>query len=80
MALEQEKQTFKRELPRLLQDPTNRGKYVLIQGDQVYETYPTVDEGLEAGYAKFDLQPFMVQEINDNPEPKYFSGSVKHHP
>jgi hypothetical protein len=76
MALEKEWETFQRELPGLLQDPANRGKYALIKGDKVDSIWPTVDEGLQAGYDRFGLDPFMVQEINDKPEPRYFSHRV----
>lgn len=76
MALEQEWQTFQRELPHLLLDPANRGKFALIKGDKVDSVWPTADEGLTAGYNRFGLEPFMVQEINDHPEPRYFSHSV----
>jgi len=77
MALEQEWQTFQRELAGLLQDPANRGKYVLIKGEKVDSIWTTIDEGLEAGRERFGLEPFMVKEINDHPEPKYFSRRVK---
>jgi hypothetical protein len=77
MALDQEWNTFQRELPRLLQDPTNRGKHVLIHGDQVDSIWSTVDEGLAAGYERFGLEPFLVQEIDDHPQPRYFSRGVR---
>ncbi len=77
MSIEQEWQTFQRELPRLLEDPANQGKYVLIHGDAVDSIWPTLDAGLEAGYNRFGLKPFIVQEINANPEPQFFSRNVK---
>ena len=76
MALEQEWQTFQRELPALLRDSVNLGKYVLVKGDKVDSVWPTLDEGLNAGYDRFGLEPFLVPEINDRPEPRYFSHSV----
>lgn len=76
MALERELETFQRELPGLLAAPSNRGKYALVHGDQVHGLYDSVDDGLAAGYQKFGLEPFLVQEVNDHPEPKFFSRNV----
>lgn len=75
MALEREWETFQRELPRLLQEG-RRGKYALIHGDALDSVWETLDEALAAGYDRFGVKPFMAQEINDHPEPKYFSHNV----
>ena len=66
MALEREMGTFRRELPRLLQDETNQGKYVLIHGEQVDSVWPTRAEALKAGYDRFGLGVFMVKEITQH--------------
>lgn len=76
MALERELEAFQRELPNLLRDEANRGKYVLIHGDEVRGVWPTVDDALEAGYNAFGLDPFLVKEITDAEKPRYFSRSV----
>lgn len=75
MALEREWETFLTEMPRLLQEG-HRGKYVLIQGESVYGVWTTLDEALAAGYDRFGVEPFLAQEINDKPEPRYFSRNV----
>lgn len=75
MALEREWNTFLKEMPRLLQEG-HRGKYVLIRGDQVHGVWDTLDETLAAGYDRFGVEPFLAQEINENPEPRYFSHNV----
>lgn len=75
MALEHEWKTFLREMPRLLREG-QRGKYVLIQGETVYGVWETLDEALAAGYDRFGVGSFLAQEINDNPEPRYFSRNV----
>lgn len=76
MALERELETFRRELPNLLQDAAKRGQFALIHGDQVHGIWPTVDEALEAGYTQFGLDPFLVKEVTDRETPRYFSRSV----
>ncbi len=60
MALEKELATYQRELAELL---AHEGKYVLIRGDDVIETWDTYDDALKAGYQKFGLEPFMVKRI-----------------
>jgi hypothetical protein len=78
-ALETEMGTFRRELPGLLADPANRGRFVLIQGGLVAGLFPTFDAGLEAGYDRFGLEPFMVKEVTDREKPLYFSRPLRCH-
>ena len=75
VALEREWDTFLKEMPRLL-DEGQRGKYVLIQGDTVLGVWDTLDEAIAAGYDRVGLDPFLAQEINDRPEPRYCSRNV----
>jgi hypothetical protein len=77
VALEKELDTFRRELPRLLGDPLYRGMFVLIQGNTVANVYPTFDAALSAGYDKFGLEPFLVKEVTEYEEPKYFSRNLR---
>ena len=60
MALEQEQQTYERELPKLL---SAEGKYALIKGDAVAGTFDTYPDALKAGYDRFGLDPFLVKPI-----------------
>ncbi|MCI0461539.1 MAG: hypothetical protein L0Z62_31705 [Gemmataceae bacterium] len=60
---DQEWDTFRRELPRLLAEG-HEGKFALIKGDAIVGIYPTSDEGVRAGYAQFGLNDlFLVQPI-----------------
>jgi hypothetical protein len=77
VALERELATFRKELPNLLAAEGNRGKYALVYGDKVEGVWDTVDEALAAGYTRFGVQPFLVQEITENEAPQYFSRNVK---
>jgi hypothetical protein len=59
MALEKELDTYKRELPKLLD---NVGKYVLIHNDEV-SVWGTYEDALQEGYRLFGLKPFLVKQI-----------------
>ncbi len=76
MALEQELQTFQKELPALLTNAANRGRFALVHGDAVAGVYPSVDTALDAGYDRFGLETFLVKEITEHEEPKYFSRNI----
>jgi hypothetical protein len=60
MALERELAAYKAKLEEL---KAQAGKYVLIHGDNVIDTYSAYDDALKEGYEKFGLEPFMVKRI-----------------
>jgi hypothetical protein len=60
MALERELQTYRQKLPELLVD---EGKFVLIHGDQIVDVFGTYEDAIKEGYGKFQLDPFMVKQI-----------------
>lgn len=60
MALEVEYETYLHELPQLLAE---EGKFVLIRGRELFGTFDTFESGLRAGYERFGLTGFMLQEI-----------------
>lgn len=60
MALEKELATYKAKLPEL---KAHAGKYVLIHGDDVIDTFSSYEDALKEGYAKFGLEPFLVKRI-----------------
>jgi hypothetical protein len=60
MALEKELQTYKNKLSEL---KAHEGKFVLIQGDQVVDTFSSYDDALKEGYKRFGLTPFLVKQI-----------------
>lgn len=74
MTLERELEIFQRELPRLLVEG-QAGKHVLIHGDLVDSVWPTWEEAVEAGYERFELEPFVVKLIAEH-EPIYFPRAV----
>jgi hypothetical protein len=60
MWLERELGTYQEKLPELA---TQEGRFVLIHGDQVVDTFSTYEDALRQGYREFGLQPFLVKQI-----------------
>ena len=77
MALERELDTFRRELPQLMGDPINRGKFALVNGDSVAGLFPDFDAALAAGYEQFGLEPFLVKEVTNQEKPGFFSRNLR---
>jgi hypothetical protein len=76
MALEQEWQAFRRELPNLLANPDNVGKFALVHGDRVDSVWATMEAALDAGYERFGVEPFLVEHIVEKEKPRYFSRNI----
>lgn len=76
MALEKELETYKRELPRLIQEG-GQGKFALVHGDSVDSVWDTWKDALQAGYDRFGLEPFLVKEIQETERPVFFTRDIK---
>lgn len=74
--LERELATYKRKLPELAAE---EGKFVLIQGDNVVDTYGTYEDALKEGYAKFKLTPFLVRQIHSIEQVQFVSRLLQCH-
>jgi hypothetical protein len=61
MALEKELATYREKLPTW---NDKEGKYVLIHGDTVVDFFAAYEDALKAGYQKFQLEPFLVKQVN----------------
>ena len=61
MALEKELETYKKKLPEL---KNNEGKFVLIKGEEVVDTFTSYEDAIKEGYKKFKLDPFLVKQIS----------------
>jgi hypothetical protein len=68
MALEREIATYQREKARLLAEGEH-GRYALIHGDAVASVWDTWRDASQAGYEKFGLESFMIQEIREIERP-----------
>lgn len=69
-ALDKEIETYNKLLPKLM---AQQGKYVLIKGEEVVSTFDSYQDALAAGYAKFNLEPFLVKQIADAQIVAYFT-------
>ena len=59
--LERDAAEFSRLLPGLLAE--HAGEYVLIHGGEFEGAYPSYEAAIEAGYGRFELQPFFVERV-----------------
>ncbi len=75
--LDRELATFRRELPGLLANLANVGRYVLVHGDNVLGLFSSFDDALAAGYERVGIEPFLVKEITEHEQPRYFSRSLR---
>ncbi len=73
MALEKELETFKKKLPELKKD---EGKFVLIHGEEVVDTFTSYEDAIKEGYKKFKLEPFLVKQIHSIEQVQVISRSV----
>ncbi|HTW81350.1 MAG TPA: hypothetical protein VME23_17520 [Terracidiphilus sp.] len=60
MALEKELETFKSKLPEW---KGSEGKFALIHGTDVVNTFTSYEDAIKEGYARFKLEPFLVKQI-----------------
>jgi hypothetical protein len=61
MALEKELETYKKKLPEL---KSLEGKFVLIHGDELVDTFTSYEDAIKEGYSRFKLEPFLVKQIS----------------
>ena len=70
MALEQELATYQEKMAELL---PNEGKFVLIHGSDVVDVYGTYEDAVKEGYQKFNLEPFLVKQIQSVEQVQFIS-------
>jgi hypothetical protein len=64
--------TYEREKDRLVSEA--EGKYALVQGDKVIETFDTYEDALKEGYRIFGLEKrFMVRLIQGKDRHYFFA-------
>ncbi len=74
MALEKELETYKSKLPEL---KAQEGKFVLVQGDTIVDTFTSYEDAMKEGYAKFGLdKPFLVKQIRAFEQVQFLSRLV----
>lgn len=70
MPLEAELETYKQKLQELKE---NEGKFALIHGTTVVDTFSSYDDAIKAGYKEFGLQPFLVKQIQSIEQVQFIS-------
>ena len=73
MALEKELKTYHDKLPELKQ---SEGKFVLISGDKIIDTFTSYEDAIKEGYNKFGLEPFLVKQIRSVEDVQFISRFV----
>ena len=59
----QERRFFDRNIATWLNQESNVGKWVLIKGDKLIDMCDEFDQAVQAGFAQFGLEPFLVSRI-----------------
>ncbi|CAM4021253.1 hypothetical protein [Roseateles saccharophilus] len=72
--LQLEIETYNRLLPSLL---TQVGKFALIKGDTLVETFDSYGDALKRGYTDFKLEPFLVKQIAPAEQVAYFTRDLR---
>lgn len=68
--LAEELDAFWNALPRLIEEA--KGRFVLIKGSDVIDTFGTRDDAIKEGYDRFGNVPFLVKEIAELERPLNF--------
>jgi hypothetical protein len=74
MALEKELETYRMKLPEL---KAQEGKYALVQGSGIVDTFSSYEDAMKEGYARFGLDSeFLVKQIRSIEEVQFISRLV----
>lgn len=74
LVFDAELKTYRKHRQELLD---SRGEFVLIRGEDVAGAFDTYEDALEAGYAKYGLEPFLVKKILPAEPIQYFTRDVR---
>ncbi|HET7107789.1 MAG TPA: hypothetical protein VFI38_13345 [Candidatus Acidoferrum sp.] len=74
MPLEKEIETYKKKLPEL---KAHEGKFVLIHGEDVVDTFSSYEDAIKEGYSRFKLEPFLVRRISSIEQVQHISRFVE---
>lgn len=72
--LERELAAYKAALPGLL---PQQGKFALVFGEKVLNTYDSYADALRAGYEVAGLVPFLVKKISGTEAVAYFTRDIE---
>lgn len=68
MALEQELKYFESNKAELLKH--HEGKFALIKGDKLINTYTKEEEAYEEGVKRFGTEPFLIKRVSKEDPPE----------
>ncbi len=72
---ERETQTYQDHLEKLL---AKEGKYVLIKGEDIIDTFDTYKDALKVAYDRFGLESdFLVKQISASEQIVHFSRDIQ---
>lgn len=74
MALEKEIETYRIKLPELMKD---EGKFVLIHGEKIIDTFASYEDAIKEGYKGFGLAPFLVKQIHSIEQVQFISRPLR---
>jgi len=72
--LDKELETYNQKLEQLKTE--HAGKFVLIHGDQLVNVFSSYDDAINAGYAEFGLDPFLVKRVQVVEQAQFISRMV----
>jgi len=72
--LKQELRTYEAHKAKLLDK--DRGKFVLIKGEKIYDVFETRNDAVHQGYERFGNVSFLVKEILDVEIPANFTSNL----
>lgn len=64
IGLEQERRFFDCNIAAWLDQEGNIGKWVLIKGAELIGLFDDFDQAVQAGFARFGLEPFFISQID----------------
>jgi len=76
MSLERELTTYRENLPDLVR---HEGRFVLIHGPEVVDTFSSYEDALRQGYRQFGLQPFLVKQIQLVEQAQFVTRAISPH-
>jgi hypothetical protein len=72
--LETELKTYEKHRDELL--ATHEGEFVLIHGEQIYDTFESQRDAINTGYRQYGNVPFLVKKIERFETPVTFGGGM----
>lgn len=75
VVLSKELETYEAHKGQLVSDSV--GKFVVIKGDDVIDTWDTFEDAIKAGYGRFGMEPFLVKHIQGDQQVQFFSRDLR---